>query len=156
MNKFPINRTLSLVFVAALLLATPTAYAQQKPKPKKISSRAAKLFDSKPFLRTELFFGSMKADGSEISKDEWQKFLADDVTPRFPEGFTVLEGYGQFRSDAGEIVREKSFILIVVYPVDTRRAGSRKLQEIRRAYLKAFDQQSVLRVDFPQAVRVSF
>lgn len=156
MNKLLINRTLSFVFVAALLLAAPTAYAQQKPKLKKISSRVAKLFDSKPFLRTELFFGSMKADGSEISKDEWQKFLADDVTPRFPEGFTVLEGYGQFRSDAGEIVREKSFILIVVYPVDTRRAGSLKLEEIRRAYLKAFDQQSVLRVDFPQAVRVSF
>jgi hypothetical protein len=155
MNKFLVRRTLTLIFAAALLLAAPTVYAQQKPKLAKNSRRTEKVFKTEPFLRTELFFGRNKPDGSEVSRDEWQRFLAGEVTPRFPAGFTVLEGYGQFR-EAGEIIRENSFVLIVVYPLETRRASSRKIDEIRKAYLKTFQQKSVLRVDFPQTVRVSF
>jgi hypothetical protein len=111
---------------------------------------------AKPFWRTELFFGTAKPDGSQISEDEWRKFLADEVTPRFPDGFTILPGYGQFRGANGEIVRENSFVLVILYSLNTRKSSRRKIEQIRRAYMKAFAQQSVLRVDFPQAVQVSF
>ncbi|MDQ3800186.1 MAG: DUF3574 domain-containing protein [Acidobacteriota bacterium] len=157
MNKFLIKQTLALIFAALFLFAAPGVYAQQQQRVVKNSGkRSERLFASKPFLRTELFFGRLKADGSEVSAEEWQRFLAGEVTTRFPAGFTVLEGYGQFRNDAGKIIRENSFVLIVLYPLETSRAASRKIEEIRRAYLKAFQQQSVLRVDFPQTVRVSF
>lgn len=117
---------------------------------------AGKIFASKSFLRTELYFGTMKKDGSQVTEDEWQKFLAEEVTPRFPGGFTVLTGYGQFRDSGGKIVRENSFVLIVLYPLKMRKSSSRKIELIRRAYKKTFHQQSVLRVDYQQAVRVSF
>lgn len=91
-----------------------------------------------------------------VTEDEWQNFLADVITPRFPDGFTVLTGYGQFRGSGGKIVRENSFVLIVLYPLKMRKSTSRKIEQIRRAYLKAFQQQSVLRVDFLQAAQVSF
>ena len=152
MNKFLIKRTLTTILIASVFL-TPPLYA--KPRFFADFERREKSFVLESYLRTELFFGTAKPDGSTVSADEWQKFLADEVTPRFPAGFTVVEGDGQFR-DEGKIVREKSFVLIVLYPLNTRKSSSRKIERIRRAYVKAFQQKSVMRVDFPQAVRVSF
>ncbi len=108
------------------------------------------------FWRTELYFGTDKNDGTEVTGEEWDKFLAETVTPKFPDGFTVLEGYGQFRGSDGKIVRERSKVLILLYPVKTRRTVNRKVEQIRAAYKKAFQQESVLRLDFQSAVRVSF
>lgn len=153
MNKSLIKRALTTILIASVFL-TPTLYA--KPRTFAASGKSGKVFVLESYLRTELFFGTAKADGSTVSEDEWKKFLADEVTPRFPGGFTVLTGDGQFRNDAGEIVREKSFVLIILYPFKTRRSDRRKIEEIRKAYIKAFAQQSVLRVDFPQIVQVSF
>ncbi len=75
------------------------------------------------------------------------------VTPRFPDGLTELTGQGQFRDSTGAIVRERSHLLVLLYP-RTDTAAHREIQEIRDAYEKAFDQESVLRVDSPG--RVSF
>jgi hypothetical protein len=153
MNKLLIKRSLAAILVPAFLFATPVC---AEPKFFAHFNQSGKFFAFESFLRTELFFGTAKADGSTVSEDEWKKFLADEVTPRFPKGFTVLAGDGQFRGDSGEVVREKSFVLIVLYPFKTRKGSRRKIEEIRRIYTKNFQQQSVLRVDFPQIVRVSF
>jgi hypothetical protein len=107
------------------------------------------------FLRTELFFGMDKPTGGKVSEDEWQGFLADIVTPRFPDGFTVDEALGQYL-DGKILVREKSKQLILIYPRKFKTSSSRKIEEIRKAYIKAFDQKSVLRVDLPSYVLVSF
>jgi hypothetical protein len=47
-------------------------------------------------------------------------------------------------------------VLILLYPVEDFRESSRRINTIRRLYREAFQQQSVLRVDDPFAVRVSF
>lgn len=153
MSKFLIKRVLTTILIASVCF-TPTLYAKQPVFSDFGESGKVSVFE--PFLRTELFFGTAKPNGAAVSEDEWRKFLADEVTPRFPAGFTVVAADGQFRNDAGEIVREKSFVLIILYPFKTRSSSRRKIDEIRRAYTKAFQQQSVLRVDFPQIVRVSF
>lgn len=153
MNKFLIKRALTTILIASVLL-TPTVYG--KPQVFADFSQSGNVLVFESFLRTELFFGTAKADGSVVSEDEWKKFLADEVTPRFPNGFTVIAGDGQFRNDAGEIIREKSFVLIILYPLKTRRSDRRKIEEIRKAYVRAFQQQSVMRVDFPHVVQVSF
>ena len=111
---------------------------------------------AKQFIRTELYFGTDKNDGTQVTSDEWNKFLADEVTPRFPDGFTVLQGFGQFRGSDGKIVREESKVLILLYPLKNRRSVNIKIEQIRTNYKKAFQQESVLRMDFQQAVRVSF
>jgi hypothetical protein len=88
--------------------------------------------------------------------EEWSNFLSDEVTARFPDGFTVVDGYGQWKNKEGKIVKEKSKVLIVLYKKAELKAASAKLDEIRTAYNKAFQQQSVLRMDIVQTVRVSF
>ena len=47
-------------------------------------------------------------------------------------------------------------MLILLYPVEDFKASSRKINAIRQEYKNRFQQESVLRVDDPLAVRVSF
>jgi hypothetical protein len=113
-------------------------------------------FAADKFLRTELYFGTDKAGGGKVAAEDWDKFLESEVTPRFPDGFTVLEGYGQFRDASGKIVREASKVLVFFYPKKERGAFNRKIEELRALYKKQFDQQSVLRFDYLRSLAVSF
>ncbi|MGH8491321.1 MAG: DUF3574 domain-containing protein [Gammaproteobacteria bacterium] len=99
-----------------------------------------------PFVRTELFFGLSKSDGSTISEFQFRRFLRETVTPLFPDGLTVLSGLGQFRDSSDRMVREGSRLVILLYPLAAANA-SEKIDAIREAYKTAFQQQSVLRTD---------
>jgi hypothetical protein len=112
--------------------------------------------ETDPFIRTELFFGSERSGKPEVSDSEFKQFLDAQITPRFPDGLTVLKGFGQFRESDGDIVQESSFVLILLYPRETLHESSAKIEEIRMLYKYQFEQESVLRVDDPRVVRVSF
>jgi hypothetical protein len=109
-----------------------------------------------PFFRTELYFGSNKPDGSAVTPEEFQRFVDNEITPRFPDGLTLLTGLGQFRGSSGVIQKERSMLLILLYPVDTARRSGEKIEQIRTAYERAFQQESVLRADEPLPECVSF
>jgi hypothetical protein len=96
------------------------------------------------WLRTELYFGTSKPDG-EVSDEEFAGFVDREVTSRFPDGLTVLTGYGQFLGSQG-LIRERSKVLIIFHPAPGAEA-SKKIEEIREAYKSAFRQESVLRAD---------
>lgn len=104
------------------------------------------------FNRTELYFGSDKP-GPDVTRSQFNEFVDDEVTPRFPDGLTQLTGYGRFRGSSGKIVQEKSFVLILLYPTDDKRANG-EIQDLRKEYKSDFKQESVLRVDSRE--RVSF
>ena len=163
MNSFMKSRFLALALLTALLPA-PAAYARQQPAPAATQqtsarSRADRLRQvaSEPFIRTELFFGTDREDGPDVTEVEFREFLDRVITPSFPEGLTLLTGDGQFCCDAdNEIIKEKSFVLILLYPLRQRRESSEKIERIREEYKTAFRQQSVLRVDASLPVWVSF
>ena len=92
-------------------------------------------------LRTTLYFGRTRPHGS-VSELEWQMFLRDEVTQRFPEGLTVWEAQGQWRTAAGSIDHEQSKVLLLVHP-DTP-AARQLVQAVIEAYRRKFEQQSVL------------
>jgi hypothetical protein len=77
------------------------------------------------------------------------------VRPRFPEGLTLLEADGQFQRD-DITVKERSFVLILLYPYESSHMCNQRIQRIRDLYKAQFDQESVLRVDDPDIVWVSF
>lgn len=114
------------------------------------AARAAEGFrrprKAEAWARTELYFGTQKPGGAVVSDDEFQQFLDAEVTPRFPDGLTLLSGYGQFLSSSGDLVREHSKVLILFYPAQTEEVN-RKLEDIREAYKRIHYQESVLRVD---------
>lgn len=103
---------------------------------------------SEPWVQTELYFGrGSETTERQVDAEEWQDFLDTEVTPRFPDGLTVLDGYGQFLNSSGTIIAEDSTVLIILYPADPSGETSAALDEIRDAYNEQFDQESVLRTD---------
>ncbi len=70
---------------------------------------------SAPQIRTTLYFGLSRPKGS-VSELEWQIFLRDEVTKRFPDGLTVWQAEGQWLSPVGSIDREQSKVLLLVHP----------------------------------------
>jgi hypothetical protein len=98
------------------------------------------------FARTELFFGRARPDGSVVTDEEFRAFLDDIITPRFPNGLTVLSGTGQFRGSSGMIKREGAVFVILLYPAGDKDSSVR-IEEIRGSYRRIFVQESVLRVD---------
>lgn len=129
--------------------STPSAH-HDATAPNKAASIAAigqDRPDSKLYHRTELYFGTSHADGSApVTPAQFQSFINTVVTPRFPDGLTVLDGRGQWRNDDGGISKEDSHELILLYPLNDRSASG-KIEYIRKAYEKTYDQESVLRDD---------
>jgi len=91
----------------------------------------------------ELYFGLSQADGGTVSEQDWSEFLAAAVTPRFPDGLTVLDARGQWRRADGVIQREASKVLVIFAP---GRAALGPIDEISAEYAQRFEQTSVLRV----------
>ena len=104
-----------------------------------------KVIGGEIFARTELLFGLSRSGGPDITEAEFQGFIDAKVTPRFPDGLTLLAGNGQFRDSAGNIIQEGSKLLILLYPFS--KDGSKLVDEVRNDYKDEFQQESVLRVD---------
>jgi Protein of unknown function (DUF3574) len=109
-------------------------------------------FGARPFVRTELFFG-LSRPGGTVSEAEFKTFVDSRITPRFPDGLTLISGIGQFREASQAIIVESSKVLILLYPRQDAEAN-RKIEQIRSDYKQTFQQQSVLRAD--EASCVSF
>lgn len=156
-----IRKSASKQVLAAVVLMTwvlaPIAHAQSESV---LADSIAPPFTEQSiresFVRTELYFGTEREHLSPVTDDDWRSFLDLVVTRKFPEGLTVLTAYGQFQDDAGNVNREKSFVLILLYPSREWKKRSESIEFIRKAYKDAFQQRSVLRVDFRPPVKVSF
>ena len=92
-------------------------------------------------IRTMLYFGLTRPKGA-VTELEWQIFLRDEVTRRFPAGLTVWEAEGQWRTAAGNIDHEQSKVLLLVHPDSA--AARQSVQEVIETYRKTFEQESVL------------
>ena len=144
------NRTM-MVLAVALAVGLLGMIANKELAFNVPSQAMAKGSNLELWNRTELYFGSGKADGSSVSEKQFRMFVDKEVTPRFPDGLTLLTGFGQYRGSSGKIVKEQSFVLVLLYQGKDANA---KLEKIRTAYKNAFKQESVLRVD--DTTRVSF
>jgi hypothetical protein len=107
------------------------------------------------FARTALYFGTAKPEGA-VTEDEFRQFLNEEVTPLFADGLTLLKGDGQFKGADGLTVKEDSYVLILLYPANSHSESSRSINLIRTHYMEKYQQESVLRVDYPLLVWVSF
>ncbi|RAK61563.1 DUF3574 domain-containing protein [Phenylobacterium hankyongense] len=104
-------------------------------------------------LRTaQLFFGRNIGDKPGVSDAAFRKFVDDELTPRFPDGLTILDGGGQWRGPENQLIREASKVVLIVLP-KTKDAGQR-VDTVRAAYKTRFQQDAVLLIT--QASCVSF
>ena len=129
-------KTASFAILAILLVLACTATYEQPTAQETCPTGTDR------FLEYRLFFGRSTAEGS-VSDADWNAFLSSEITTRFPEGLTVLDAYGQWRSGSGELVREQSKIVLILAPPGD--APREQTEAIAEAYKSRFDQESVLR-----------
>jgi hypothetical protein len=107
--------------------------AQIHPKEARNEQRLCeKRLNGELFSRTELFFGLSRANGPDVTEEEFQHFVDTEVTPRFPDGLTLLTCRGQFKDSTGTIIQEGSKVLILLYPFSA--TSHQAVEEIRKAY----------------------
>lgn len=128
------------------LLVEPERAPQQRP----MAPAASETGRGEPYLETRLYFGTGRHNGHPpITEKEFLRFVADHITPRFPDGLTIQEGRGQWRDKEGDINREKSYQLIVLYPLTEARERDADIEQIRDLYTTTYELESVLRSDAP-------
>lgn len=108
---------------------------------------------SEHWLRTELYFGIGAVDDVNAASSEkrWHEFLDREVTPRFPDGLSVHDVYGQWRSKGhDDIERLHSKELMILYANSAQHRAD--IEAIRAAWKKQTGDESVLRVTQPADV----
>lgn len=134
-------RVLSVVLAAGLVgTSCPNALAQTEAA---ASGRVCRS-GGEPLTRTELIFGTGRGTRPPVSSDEWASFVDGEIAPRFPDGFTLLDGRGQWR-DATGAARETSHLLIVWHRASP--GQDEAFETIRSVYRQRFGQGSVMRID---------
>jgi len=121
------------------LAAALLALAACTPPPVQTAAPAC-VAPLKPALQVDLYFGA-------IGEREWAAFLDEEVTPRFPDGLSVLDVRGQYRNRQGTIGRERAKLLVIVVFDAPAHAG--RVQAIVDSYVRRYKQESVLRVERP-------
>jgi hypothetical protein len=121
---------LRVFLTAAALLLTLTASIAAQPDLQCGGNQ-------KSWMVAELLFGR-----SNVSDAAWDRFLAAEVTPRFPDGLTVYDARGQWRNpQTKKISRERSkVVMIAMPPADDNQT---RLSAIIEVYKTRFKQQSV-------------
>ena len=96
----------------------------------------------KPLAVAELFFGGNVGSRTGISNAEFNRFVASEITSRFPDGLTVLDAHGQWRDPARmTLAREASKLVIIAFADGSVDDG--RIQKIVVAYKSRFNQKSV-------------
>jgi hypothetical protein len=145
-----ISRGCLIVLTSLALLAGAGCTTRTEP----VVVAVAKSSEPK-WVRTELYFSLGDWTETALSTEaelKWAKFLDAEVTPRFPDGLSVIDVYGQWRgAKPGAVVeRERSRLLVIVH-ADTTDADM-KLEAIRTAWKQQAGEESVLRVSVPADV----
>jgi hypothetical protein len=92
--------------------------------------------------RIELMFGRNVRGRLSVGDAAWARFLAREITPRFPDGLTVVDAAGQWRDPAtGRTAREPSRLVIIVTAGDA--PAEDRIAAIVAAYKERFHQKSV-------------
>jgi hypothetical protein len=121
-----VRRLIPLAALLALVAGAPHAAAQSIECPDGL----------KPMVQADLYFGR-----KSVSEARWARFLASEVTTRFPAGLTVIDAKGQWRNDRNVIAREPSKVLTIVLPGTPE--DDARLRQIVAVYKTRFRQQSV-------------
>lgn len=132
----PAPRFLLPASLVAILISCKTAPPQLGPAPVSCTVGQSVM------VRNALYFGQFGPDHSVIPDSSWQHFLATQVTPAFPEGFTVMAGSGQWREASGHIIQEPSRVVTILH-LPSADADAR-IRAIVAAYKAEFRQEAVL------------
>jgi hypothetical protein len=136
-----LSATLPLALLAGCVQPPPAA---APPPPAAAPAPSACLMpDQHRMLVAELFFGRTKAGRFNVTDAAWEKFLSDTITPNFPDGLTVFDGYGQSRNPATGAIGRSPKVKVVLVAVDPAPDVPGRLNAVIDGYKARFVQRSV-------------
>lgn len=100
-------------------------------------------------LRTAQFFLGAKPP-AKLNDRDLRRFVDREVTPRFPDGVTVVEGGGQWKGADNRLMREAAKMVLIVLP--TGGDGHARMEAVRTAYRVQFKHDPVVVVPPPACV----
>ena len=102
--------------------------------------------NQKAWVVAELLFGRER-----VNEARWQRFVADVITPRFPDGLTVYDARGQWRAPGMRRgIRQRTKVVMIAMPPDA--GNEARLQQIIDAYKARFRQLSVGLITYPACI----
>ena len=140
--------TLRSVAVASLLAA---AACVPPGSAAPLAAPAVRPAGDSALVRDVVYFGRNRPDGGTVSDSEWQGFLDRVVTPKFPDGFTVVEGTGQWKGRTGMVERERSAVVTFLHAGSAADRGA--VAAVAEEYKRRFRQEAVLRERTPTCAR---
>ncbi|MBX3483038.1 DUF3574 domain-containing protein [Phenylobacterium sp.] len=103
-------------------------------------------------LRTAQVFLAAKAP-ARLNDADIRRFVDQEVTPRFPDGVTVVDGGGQWKGDENQMIRDAAKVLTIVLPAAGDPMG--RVEAVRAAYRARFRQESVVVLPPPACIALS-
>lgn len=102
-------------------------------------------------LRTaQLFFGRNVGDRPGVTDAQFRRFVDEELTTRFPDGLTVLDGGGQWKGQENKLIREAAKVVLIVLP--RGKEPEARLDAARQAYKARFHQEAVMLITQPACV----
>ena len=98
-------------------------------------------------IKTEIYFGEDEPGGKHVGPKAWRDFLNQEVTPRFPKGLTVLEGYGQMQHRSGKIERQATRIIVLIH--QPTKLMKKQISAVIAAYRARFANAQVMHLRTP-------
>lgn len=107
------------------------------------SARAASCTEgSAERLVVEMLFGRNIGSRVGVSQKAFRRFVDQEITSRFPDGFTLLDTIGQFRAPGSRsIVREPGKQIVIALTDEVRDLP--RVREVVETYKSRFNQHSV-------------
>jgi hypothetical protein len=97
-------------------------------------------------METQLYFGQSKPGGSMVTEQEWNNFKKTQISRVFKEGSTIISSTGYwYDPENHQLVSEPTYLVIYFYKRSAN--TSKQIDSLRNIYKKAFQQQSILRID---------
>ena len=96
----------------------------------------------------QLFLGAKPP--AKLNDADLRAFVDQEVTPRFPDGVTVVDGGGQWKGSADQLVREAAKVVLIVLPA--KGDAIARIETVRTAYRVRFKQDTVVVIPQPACV----
>lgn len=90
----------------------------------------------------QLYLGGVQTGGPAISAADLGRFVEQEITPKFPDGLTVLEGGQRWEGPENTRLREAAKVVLIVLPAGGD--AKARVEGVRRAYRARFRQDAEL------------
>lgn len=101
-------------------------------------------------MRSAQLFLGRKDPTAPVTEVQVRRFIDQEITPRFPDGVTVLDGGGQWRGPDDRLLRNAVKVVLFILPA--KGDILTRIDAVRAAYQTQFRQESVLILTQPACV----